>query len=337
MRMATFTIYQLHFTSPLHISDRHEAADVSMKTVQSDTLMAALFSCLAKTEMELPPDGDLGFVVSSMFPFYQKDAGSKPSFFFPMPRTMGYFDISDPSMAKKIKKVKWVEQNLFSKILFGNNHVFGLGDLDCSYVHGAYLTEHRMSEDEIDNNDFVVSHVMQRVKIDDRTGQEDALPYFVDRVMFKDYSGLFFLVSGNTSLADKAMAVLAEEGIGTDRNVGFGAFTFTKSEMTIDYPEEGDHLMSLSMLIPNSEKELKDILESDRVAYDFERRGGWITSFPHNTLRKNAIYAFLPGSVFKNTGDEILGKITALRPSCLTSPNHPVWRDGRSIMIPIIT
>ena len=330
--MATYTIYKLHFTSPLHVADRHEAADVSLKTIQSDTLMAALFDCLSKTENELPANGDLGFVASSLFPYYQKNADSNAVFFLPMPMMTEPPATKDASMAKSIKKVKWVSSDLYGRILKGEKDVFGSKENDFSYVHGAYLANTTMADD---NDDFIVSNVMQRVKIDDRTGQEDALPYFVDRIMFKYYSGLYFLVEGDTTMADKAIAILANEGIGTDRNVGFGFFTYTKETITIDQPENASHQVALSVLIPESEKELKGMLDTEEVAYDFERRGGWITSFPFNTLRKNAVYAFLPGSVFKNLGKNTMGKIVDLAPTDIKGLSHPVWRDGRAIMLPI--
>ena len=330
--MATFTIYQLHFNSPLHVADRHEAADISLKTIQSDTLMAALFSCLAKTETKLPTNGDLGFVASSLFPYYQKFTDSKPAFFLPLPMVAEQPHIKDSSMAKKIKKLRWASIDIFSRILAGERDVYGTAENDFSYVHGAYLTNLEMPND---NDDFIVSSVMQRVKIEDRTGQEDSLPYFVDRVFFKDFSGLYFLVIGDTSITDKAMALLAEEGLGTDRNVGFGAFSYSKGQINIEIPETSEHQIALSVLIPESENVLKEMLDSDAVAFDFERRGGWITSFPHNTLRKNAIYTFLPGSVFKSLGKSIMGKIVDLAPSGTNGMTHPVWRDGRAIMLPI--
>ena len=330
--MATFTIYQLHFNSPLHIADRHEAADVSLKTVQSDTLMAALFSCLAKTGKDMPANGDLGFVASSLFPFYQKDAGSNPVFFLPLPMSAEQASIKDPSMAKRIKKVKWASSNLYSRILAGESNVYGTTEDDFSYVHGAYLTNMEMPDE---NDDFIVSSVMQRVKIEDRTGRENALPYFVDRVFFKDFSGLYFLVAGDTEMADKAVALLSEEGLGTDRNVGFGGFSYSKGQIDIETPENTGHQVSLSVLIPESQEVLQEMLGSEAVAYDFERRGGWITSFPYNTLRKDAVYAFLPGSVFKSTDKSVMGKIVDLAPSGINGMAHPVWRDGRAIMLPI--
>ena len=330
--MATFTIYQLHFNSPLHIADRHEAADVSLKTIQSDTLMAALFSCLAKTGIDTPADGDLGFVASSMFPYYKKNADSKPVFFLPLPLSTEQARIKNPSMAKRIKKVKWVSSNLFSRILAGNGDVYGKTEDDFSYIHGAYLSNMEIPDG---NDDFIISNVMQRVKIEDRTGHNDAFPYFVDRVFFKDYSGLYFLAKGDTSMADKAMAMLAEEGLGTDRNVGFGRFSYSKGQIDIETPENTDYQVALSVLIPETEIVLKEMLASETVAYEFERRGGWITSFPYNTLRKNAIYAFLPGSVFKSPNKPTMGKIVNLAPYDFKEIAHPVWRDGRAIMLPI--
>lgn len=330
--MATFTIYQLHFNSPLHVADKHEAADVSLKTVQSDTLMAALFSCLAKTGIDLPDNGNLGFITSSLFPYYQKDADSNPVYFLPLPMMVEQSLTKNPSMAKRIKKVRWASSNLYGRILAGESNVYGKTEGDFSYVHGLYLADKEMLED---GDDFITSNVMQRVKIENRTGQEDALPYFVDRVLFKDHSGLYFLVTGDTSMADKAIALLADEGIGTDRNVGFGSFTYTKGQIIIDTPETTSHQVALSMLIPESEQELQEMLDSKAVAYDFERRGGWITTYPHNTLRKNAVYAFLPGSVFKSSGKDTMGRIVDLAPSEINGMNHPVWRDGRAIMLPI--
>ena len=71
--MATFKIFKLHFTAPLHISDPHDDLGNSQKVIHSDTLYAALMSCLAKRGESLPEDGDLGFTVSSLFPYFQKD------------------------------------------------------------------------------------------------------------------------------------------------------------------------------------------------------------------------------------------------------------------------
>jgi hypothetical protein len=58
------------------------------------------------------------------------------------------------------------------------------------------------------------------------------------------------------------------------------------------------------------------------------------------TLRKNAIYGFLPGSVFHTEDDKevsVIGKIVDLKPETVDEriPHH-VWRNGKAIMLPII-
>ena len=60
MAKRKFTIYKLHFTSPLHIGDARDDYSVSLKTIASDTMYAALTSCLAKLGESIPPKGDLG-------------------------------------------------------------------------------------------------------------------------------------------------------------------------------------------------------------------------------------------------------------------------------------
>jgi hypothetical protein len=57
------------------------------------------------------------------------------------------------------------------------------------------------------------------------------------------------------------------------------------------------------------------------------------------TLRKNAIYGFLPGSVFTKEPDtdcSVIGKIVDLKPEVTeVEMAHPIWRNGKSIMLPI--
>ena len=159
-------------------------------------------------------------------------------------------------------------------------------------------------------------------------------------------SGLFFIISGDSTLFEKGLRLLQYEGIGTDRNVGNGYFEYESSTIELSIPEVSDGAMSLSMFIPENQGQLKNLVHSENVAYDFVRRGGWITDSPYNTVRKNVIYAFTAASVFdlKKSAPECLGKIVNLRP-CISDDiaeskglyklSHPIWRCGRSIFIPV--
>ena len=336
--MATFKIYKLHFTAPLHISDQHDDLGNSQKIIQSDTLYAALMSCLAKNGEDLPEDGELGFTVSSLFPYFQKDKDSSPVYFLPIPMQSRQVELADVTKAKTVKKVQWLDSNLYSSVLSGES-LFDGTDSYIPYIQGNYLTTYELPEDINGSKEFVRSEVSQRVTLMSRTGEEDAKPFYVDKILLRYDAGLYFIVEGDTSLLEKAPHLLSLEGIGTDRNVGYGFFEYTADTLSIDLPKEANHQLSLSLFIPESKEQLEVLLNSERVAYDFTRRGGWITTYPYITLRKNAIYGFVPGSVFRK--DEcksatVIGKIVDLKPESVdVEIKHHVWRNGKAIMLPI--
>lgn len=336
--MATFKIYKLHFTAPLHISDQHDDLGSSQKTIHSDTLYAALMSCLAKMGEHIPDNGDLGFMVSSLFPYFQKEDNSSPVFFLPIPMQAKHADLADVSMTKKVKKVQWVDSALYASILSGEP-LFDGTDKYLSCIQEGYLTQQEIPEDTNGSREFIRSEVSQRVKLQSRTGEEDAKPFYVDKVLFRYHSGFYFIAEGDYALLEEALQMLSTEGIGTDRNVGFGFFDFSSDTLTIDLPKNANHQLSLSLFIPESKEQLATLMNSERVAYDFVRRGGWITTYPYTTLRKNAIYGFLPGSVFSKEPDAdstVLGKIVDLMPETTEMElAHPIWRNGKSIMLPI--
>lgn len=336
--MATFKIYKLHFTAPLHISDQHEDLGNSQKFIQSDTLYAALMSCLAKKGENLPEDGDLGFTVSSLFPFFQKEKNSVPVYFLPIPMQSKQANLADVTKAKKVKKVQWIDSNLYSSVLSGES-LFDGADSYLPYIKESYLTTYELPEDINSNREFVRSEVSQRVTLKSRTGEEDAKPFYVDKILFRYQAGLYFIAEGDTARLEKALSLLSMEGIGTDRNVGYGFFEYTVDTISIDLPKDANHQLSLSLFIPESKEQLVSLMNSEQVAYDFVRRGGWITTYPYMTLRKNAIYGFLPGSVFhKDEGKPatVIGKNVDLKPETTdVEIAHHIWRNGKTIMLPI--
>ena len=336
--MATFKIFRLHFTAPLHISDPHDDLGNSQKVIHSDTLYAALMSCLAKRGESLPEDGDLGFTVSSLFPYFQKDKGSAPVYFLPIPMQARQANLPDASMAKKVKKVQWIDSALYSSVLSGDS-LFDGTDKYIPYIQEGYLTACELPKDVNGSKEFVRSEVSQRVTLDSRTSEEDAKPFYVDKIVFRHHAGFYFIAEGDTALLEKALHLLSMEGIGTDRNVGYGFFEYTADTLSIDLPKEANHQLSLSLFIPESKEQLEILLNSERVAYDFTRRGGWITTYPYMTLRKNAIYGFMPGSVFRKDEGKaatVIGKIVDLKPKTTdVEISHHIWRNGKAIMLPI--
>lgn len=324
--MSELNIYKLHFSSALHIGTEKEDYGISNKVIDSDTLYAALTSCLAKLGEEIPQNGDLGFCVSNMFPYFQQSKESTPVYFFPKSLRQELPELKDVSIAKVIKKVTWLDINYFTKYI--NGYKLYDQENEINDIKGSYLTQC------VIDKDFIQSQVSGRAEIS-RTGKEDATPFYMDRVYFKYHSGLYFIAIGDTSLLEKSLRMLSLEGIGTDRNIGNGFFEYEKDTIDLQVPTNCKYAISMSNFIPSSKEELSKLLDGDKVSYDFRRRGGWITDSGYNTLRKNSINSFLAGSVFKMEIDKIeeKGTIFDLNPDNKLV-NHPIFRSGKSIFIP---
>lgn len=319
--MKEYTAFLLHFTSPLHIGNSREDYGSSMSTMASDGIYAAITATLAHAGYAIPENGDLGCTVSSLFPFCQMQHGEKPLLFFPRPKSAS-LPQSDIKQAKRIKKVEWLDKTSFEKALAGDNP-FADGD-----VHGRYLTAHGQCFTE----DFMQSAVMQRVSISDISRHDPPSPFYMDRLLFKGCSGLFFLCDGDTKLVELALPLLKESGIGSYRAVGNGFFDFESAKISFNTPDDAPMALSLSTYIPASPDELTAMTASTtQCAYELQRMGGWCTTSDGKPLRRNPVYGFLAGSVFANTGSSAKGTIVDQRPA--VSP-HPVYRCGRALFLP---
>lgn len=327
----TFKVFKLHFTTPLHISNEKDDYGISLKSIESDTMYAAITATLDKLGEKIPANGDLGCCISSLFPFYQRDKDSDAVLFFPKPLKQPLINIPDSTLRKLVKKISWMDKEYFEKHINGTSINV---EEDTKNIAGEFLLKDKSILPN--NGKFISSQVDIHARVD-RKG-EDTRPYYMDRLYFKDYSGLYFLAEGDTALIEKALDLLQHEGIGTDRNVGNGTFEYTIENVTLQLPTDNKHIMSLSAFIPESKEQLDEMIKDIDAAYNFKRRGGWITTPPFNKLRKNYIYAFTASSVFKSTNNSIhtAGCIVDLNPeiSFTESPLHPIWRCGKSIFIP---
>ena len=319
--MAQYTAYLLHFTAPLHLGNSRDDYGVSLQTLGSDGLYAALTATLSTMGVAIPDDGDLGCTVSSLFPFYQKHEDDEPMLFFPRPKSAHLPHWDDLRQAKQIKRVEWLDQSAFELSISGQDFL----SLGIEGMHGKFFTASKQSFDE----SFMKSSVSQRVSIADTTRRESPLPFYMDRLLLSGNSGLFFLCTGDTTLVDKALPLLSANGIGTDRNVGNGFFIFEKRTISISTPSTAELSVSLSTYIPSSKTELEARMDTPECAYELTRLGGWTTTAEGTPLRRNPVHGFSAGSVFVNVDGN--GAIVDQRPSRAT---HPVYRCGRAIMLP---
>jgi CRISPR-associated protein Csm4 len=131
-----------------------------------------------------------------------------------------------------------------------------------------------------------------------------------------------------------AFRLLADSGIGTDRNTGNGQFEVTFSEIELNLPKTGNYDLSLSLYCP-TELEIANCIH--KSFYGLTKRGGYISNPEqeiHLTIRKRSIYMFTEGSMFPTKSENRIGKIEDLKPS-FAGLNHPIWRDGRAFFVPL--
>ncbi|MCF6357416.1 MAG: type III-A CRISPR-associated RAMP protein Csm4 [Draconibacterium sp.] len=327
--MTKFKIYKLRFTTPLHIGDERADYGTSLQTIHSDTLYAAITSVLAKISYPIPDDGDFGFSISSLFPYYEKD--KKPVYFLPKLKSQTIPSKDLQTVAKKIKKIEWLDVGFFNKQINGEE-LFTDGFDTNLLENGKYLTKQPIDKE------FISKEVNPRVQVS-RDFSKDAEPFYMERLYFKHKSGMYFIAVGNDEklkIIDTALKVLKDEGIGTDRTIGNGFFEVDSDYIELNLPKS-NKVSNLSLFLPETQKQIDELLKGDNIAYDFQKRGGWITDSGLNTFRKNTVQMFSESSVFlqnKNVEKEfVLGKIVDLKPKGIEA--HPIWRSGKAIFIPV--
>lgn len=323
--MAKFTIIKFKNLTPLHVGTGKENYDFSAAELQSDTLSAAIAAIRAQRGKSNDiKDFMESFILSSAFPF----VGEK--LFFPKPQ--GKIDVSVSDMEeypsrKRLKKVKYIESSLWNQLVAGEN---------------VSVKAHQLQNEFLlaDGTKFVQpfkTQVNQRVTIPREDGQQTE-PFFFEWKYFNSNAGLFCLLAASEEVKKEVVSLfgaLGEIGLGTDRNVGGGKFDVESQELIIDYPDNSNGQMLLSLYIP-TETEILD-LDLPNSRYELLLRAGYMAGseevdFRH--LRKKSIYAFNVGSLFQ-TRCVLQGKIVDLHPEWNDDRMHPVYRSGKPFVVPV--
>ena len=333
MPQINFTCFRLKFSSPLHLSVGKNDYDVGQTTLHSDALKAAIFACamqLGASEQEAYAMNE-GYRASSAFPFFGAEL------FFPKPssRLPQIVDVDEFSQGKALKKIRYIGQSFFEDILSGNPQKQLLQSI---HLHDGdqYLSDHADLQGMREK--IVYSAVNQRVTIYPDYHQPPT-PFYTERLFFHDRAGLFFLVQWQAEesrdLFVKALRLLGDNGIGTDRNVGNGFFSIqSEEEISFNTPASAAFQMNLSLYCPEAEECTNEVLQES--SYQLIKRGGYMAApetASNVSLRKRSVYMFDVGSCFP-AHVKLSGKQVNLRPE-ISLVTHEVWRDGRAIFLPI--
>lgn len=349
MSKPKLTLLRLNFHEPLHLSRGLPGYDQSQEILHSDTLKSALFVAALQLfgeeglQEHLTSDNLKDFFskfqLSSAL-YYLHTPEGKTLYFFPVPeRKLHFQGADDPQKRKELKKIAFLEQSLFEMVLRGEENSVELDEL--SFSKGGKLVCLGDTED-ISKAAVFKTDLYQHVHIPRDLG-EDSVPYYVEKLYFEDNAGLFTLLQVEDKDFQKdvllpAFRLLADNGIGTDRNTGQGHFTLEEEEQefTLEVPNNPEMQLALSLYLPQKE-EVGEGMEDSR--YKLLRRGGWISSpqsDDHLTLRKKSVYMFTEGSFFKYQ-ESRQGKVVDIAPNNEKLKDneiqHPVWRDGQALFV----
>lgn len=324
--MLKYKVIKLKNLTPLHIGTGKENYDFSSGSLHSDTLSSALAAIRANNGKSEDVESFLNsFSISSAFPFYENR--------FFMPKMQGNIPITidgeeEHLMRKQLKKIKFIELDIWNDISSGVHKKVSKNQIQGDFLIG------------MNNQDFAItskSYVSQRAAVS-RDGTVETVPFFFEWRYFDPKGGLFCLLNCDEIVFEEILKLfeqLGETGLGTDRNVGGGKFEVEESDISLPTIDKPNHMMLLSLFIPQEEELEK--LHLNKSKYDILLRGGFMagsTDEGLRHLRKESIYMFNVGSVF-NTINQLMGKVVDLQPKWNDERMHPVFRSGKPFYLPV--
>jgi len=308
-------LIKLHFQSSLRIGQAGIGMENIVRRIHSDTIFSALchtFSLLYSddwvsaflNEYERDPH----FLISSAFPF------SDDHLFLPRPmkRIEKWVNESDEQEApKELKNLEYIGIENLRKWLFNE---------PCS------LSE--LSEDNIRATESFKTLLLPRVALD-RADNHSQLFYSACQV-FAPNAGLYLILRAKTDVIptlQSAFALLAENGLGSERSSGFGKFSIE----WLDPPDalaellhqQGNSFYLLSLFHPSQSTDHLDLTNS---SYELEERRGWFYSQSTGVqLKRKTVWMFREGSVFSF---QPRGHLVDVAPDEWNDQSHRIIRSG---------
>ncbi len=320
-------LFKIQFISSFHIDSGNAVDGPSETFIRSDTLFSAIINATKKiygSEImsEFLQTGNL--ILSSAFPY------NNDELFFPKPMNFFPDDLEEYEMIKKFKKVRFISEELLTKIL--SNEEIDKQFFNKDYFSGAFWSAKKFPENS--SSKIFTTQEIPHIVMDRVTNQTSI--FYKTEVFFNNGSGLFFLADITDELLRKFETVLrflGDEGIGADRTIGKGLFKLISVEDFYSPNGESNKYYLLSLYSP-TENEFKKI-EPQNSYYDFVIRGGWITN---NTLNRKNLRMFTEGSILKFSENcNPKGRIW----NVLNKDDYPkdlqfdIFRSGQALFLPI--
>ncbi|MBI2322705.1 MAG: type III-A CRISPR-associated RAMP protein Csm4 [Chloroflexi bacterium] len=357
--MPTFEVYRLRLRGPLRVGERGVGLEGSTPTVPSDTLFSAL--CMAmrwqlgvgwlEEWLAAYRDGRPPLLLSSTFPYVAAVDGQGEEIketstwlCWPRPRLLLARDPSrkaggDGPDHKRVKKIRWVGERLFRRILAGAPTLHELDDGAVWDPEGVWWPQADRPTPQRDDRPLWGSpEAVPRVALDRLSTRSNL--FRTARMAYRAagafQAGLFFLVAWRDEqwreMFDASLLALSELGLGSERSVGYGQFELVDKEPpSITFPDDGLHAVLLSSYHPTPEEVDRDVLDDAQI--ELHVRRGWVTSPEGSGWRRRSVHMLAPGSVVRRVGDP-LGHLVDVTPPGFDA--HPVYRCGYGLAVPCV-
>ncbi len=327
--MEDYTVYCLQFKTQLHLGRATGAAQTgSLGLEKTETYIPAdtLFSAICQTwstfydtasltdflNQYTAENGTLPFTLTSAFPYAQNIC------FYPKP--MIWTDRS-----KESKRIQFVSDNIFQQIIADNPPAFDKKQLITGENVWISDTEKNLLK-ITDGDDYEIWKTATRPRVTIGAQNAGSEIWHVQTVQFNKNCGLWFAAKFDSDATkqkvETLLRVLGDNGIGGERNAGYGQFEFAEAECKIPSAEDSTQFVTLSPICPKSSEQLEHLLKGN-IAYNLNPLTGWVGS-PGTHKRRKKGNMFAEGSVL-NAYDEPVGRLIDLKPKDYP---HPVYRYG---------
>jgi len=360
--MNNLDVYRLTFLSGVHVGERGVNLEEHSVQVSAGTLFAALTAVFRRMGhdpaafaapflQQAPP-----FLLSSLFPY----AGDVRFFPLPVPLLRWFTPETLKARRKDLKRVRFVSEGVLRRMLAGealDDWLFPAGEMaeserGVALQNGAFwlMAEEASRLPEALQRARGKRHALRRLQV----YQGDKVPrvtvdrinarseiYHTGRVRFAPGCGLWFGVAwrapedgvGEMGLTYRdalmqTLTLLGEDGLGGERSVGYGAFTFAQAAaLALPAPTPGAPLLLLSRYHPRAE-ELPAALHGPAAAYNLIPKGGWVQTWDGVARRRKRLWLLAEGSVVQTVGVGPWGDVVNVQPDGFP---HPVWRYGYAL------
>lgn len=345
-------VIRLRVKSGLHSGRPGVEAEETDHLIGADTIFGALISQLAMRDVALIEPlvrafprrradtfepGDPPFLLTSAFPF----AGDV--LFFPTPMLPISASSGDTGTNKALKKVRYVSQTLFGRLLSGES----LTELDNGAVRlqngQVWLTSKEFQTlPESLRRDKVIWKTERhpRVSVDRATNRSNI--FFHGETFYQESCGIWFglwlrdaaFTVGGLPLAELLQILMSDletYGLGQLRNYGLGEVEringTTVETIHLPDPTSGG-VVTLSRVAPTP-NDLADLATST-TSYKLLQVGGRMSSSSFTAMQRQTLPMLAEGSVIGSAHDGVGGCLVDASP---VGAAHPAWRYG--LMFPV--